>query len=634
MKKIFYFIVALATFTTTAQVGIGVPTANIDASAQLEVASTSKGFLAPRMSETQKNAISSPASGLLVYQIDGTAGFYYYDGLAWKSGLATDAAVTNGLAAEVSNRTNADHALQTNINTLDSSVTANATIAANATALKEDSANKSADVTLANATNVKFPTALAVKTYVDNQVASGTATNVSGIVALANGGTGSATQNFIDLTSNQTVAGIKTFTARIFGKTAFLNGGDGTFGNAFLVNNNDSGFLASYNSLGTIRTGYLAFSSGNSVTLKAEETNSLILGAGNQNTLTLGADQKASFAGGASINGQTDINGSLSATSGTFSQRISGKTAFLNGDDETFGNAFLVNNNDSGFLASYNSLGTIRTGYLAFSSGNSVTLKAEENNSLILGAGNQNTLTLGADQNASFAGNITGASFIKAGGSSSQYLMADGSVIDASVQASIIATLQEEIALLKTQVAALLASNDNEPPAVSIAIGDNYQGGKVAYILQAGDPGYDANVQHGLIIAAASIGGKEINWFPTSEDFGTGLANTNAIANADPNFNGAAQLVRAYNGGGYTDWYLPSLNEARKIMPNYYSILNIAETEVVFNTSSMIEECDYWCQEGFESPRQQRAIMHNPIYGSTDYQNLYNEFDVLPVRSF
>ena len=158
----------------------------------------------------------------------------------------------------------------------------------------------------------------------------------------------------------------------------------------------------------------------------------MILGAGNQNTLTLGADQKATFAGGAVLNGQTDINGSLTANNGTFSQRITGKTAFLNGGDGTFGNAFIVSNNDSGFLASYNSLGTIRTGFLGFSSGNSVVLKAEESNSLILGAGNQNTLTLGANQNATFSGNITGASFIKSGGTASQFLKADGTVDSAT----------------------------------------------------------------------------------------------------------------------------------------------------------------------------------------------------------
>lgn len=42
---------------------------------------------------------------------------------------------------------------------------------------------------------------------------SGTASNVTGIVAIANGGTGSATQNFVDLTTNQTVAGTKTFSS-------------------------------------------------------------------------------------------------------------------------------------------------------------------------------------------------------------------------------------------------------------------------------------------------------------------------------------------------------------------------------------------------------------------------------------
>ena len=52
--------------TTSGSVGVGVNT-SINASAILDITSTTKGFLPPRMTTTQKNAISTPASGLVVY---------------------------------------------------------------------------------------------------------------------------------------------------------------------------------------------------------------------------------------------------------------------------------------------------------------------------------------------------------------------------------------------------------------------------------------------------------------------------------------------------------------------------------------------------------------------------------------
>lgn len=54
-----------------------------DASAMLDVKSTSSGFLAPRMTAVQRGNIASPATGLLVYQTDGSAGYYYYNGSSW-----------------------------------------------------------------------------------------------------------------------------------------------------------------------------------------------------------------------------------------------------------------------------------------------------------------------------------------------------------------------------------------------------------------------------------------------------------------------------------------------------------------------------------------------------------------------
>jgi len=51
-----------------------------DTSAMLDIKSVSKGLLIPRLTATEKGNISNPATGLLVFQTDGTAGFYYNSG--------------------------------------------------------------------------------------------------------------------------------------------------------------------------------------------------------------------------------------------------------------------------------------------------------------------------------------------------------------------------------------------------------------------------------------------------------------------------------------------------------------------------------------------------------------------------
>jgi hypothetical protein len=55
------------------------------ATAIVAMNSTTKGALFPRMTSAQRTAIASPATGLLVYQTDGTEGFYVYSGGSWKS---------------------------------------------------------------------------------------------------------------------------------------------------------------------------------------------------------------------------------------------------------------------------------------------------------------------------------------------------------------------------------------------------------------------------------------------------------------------------------------------------------------------------------------------------------------------
>lgn len=66
-----------------------------DSSAILDVKSTAKGILIPRVTIAQKNAIALPAVGLLVYQTDGDSGFYYYNGTTWLLLLAVSANSNN-----------------------------------------------------------------------------------------------------------------------------------------------------------------------------------------------------------------------------------------------------------------------------------------------------------------------------------------------------------------------------------------------------------------------------------------------------------------------------------------------------------------------------------------------------------
>jgi hypothetical protein len=98
MKKSIFMLLLVSNFVAYAQVGIGTNTPH--ASAALEILTTDKGFLAPRvalLSNTDVATIASPATGLMIYNTAsaGTSpnvvvpGYYYYNGLKWERIVTT-----------------------------------------------------------------------------------------------------------------------------------------------------------------------------------------------------------------------------------------------------------------------------------------------------------------------------------------------------------------------------------------------------------------------------------------------------------------------------------------------------------------------------------------------------------------
>ena len=70
-------------FTALGYAQVGVNTNTPDASSALEIESTTGGILIPRLTQTQRDAITAPATGLMIYQTNQSTGFYFFDGTVW-----------------------------------------------------------------------------------------------------------------------------------------------------------------------------------------------------------------------------------------------------------------------------------------------------------------------------------------------------------------------------------------------------------------------------------------------------------------------------------------------------------------------------------------------------------------------
>ncbi|MCB9186115.1 MAG: hypothetical protein H6601_05150 [Flavobacteriales bacterium] len=87
---VFISILSFISGVSAQNVGIGIDSFTPDGSAILELRSTTSGLLLPRMTQEERDLISSPALGLMVFQKDNSRGFYYYDGSMWQTFGASD----------------------------------------------------------------------------------------------------------------------------------------------------------------------------------------------------------------------------------------------------------------------------------------------------------------------------------------------------------------------------------------------------------------------------------------------------------------------------------------------------------------------------------------------------------------
>ena len=155
-------------------VTIGLGTITPNASALLDITSTTQGFLTPRMTQTERNAISTPATGLFIYNTT-SSHFNFWDGAAWlvieSSTLTSD---TLGQVLAAGNTTGGLPIIMTSGDTINFSVGSGGILNSLSTSVNQTWNLPDASGTIALLSNIPAPAPITI-----NVIPKGTGTSIT-----------------------------------------------------------------------------------------------------------------------------------------------------------------------------------------------------------------------------------------------------------------------------------------------------------------------------------------------------------------------------------------------------------------------------------------------------------------------
>jgi hypothetical protein len=164
-------------------------------------------------------------------------------------------------------------------------------------------------------------------------------------------------------------------------------------------------------------------------------------------------------------------------------------------------------------------------------------------------------------------------------------------------------------------------------------VGESFGGGVVFHVFKD-----NQGIEHGLVVSISDLStNSQWGLYQTDvlncESSWNGAANTASIIAAGVEIGSAAQLCDVFEGGGFTDWYLPSIDEWNLMYNARYNInqsLSQISGAVTFESNNPIY---YWSSSEYNSNRAWRFDFR---YGapSYDYVDKNSFFNVRAVRAY